>query len=231
MAAAGAADPAGRFGLISDSIGGSTTDRCPSCGFGLATTPKANRKCPACREWIKVRVQNGQTRLLKTDDAFVFDAEANSYWERRRWIQKAEPWGVDEASFVAIEAELGRKGVGYGPRDAWWVAANRAALTAAAGEDWRLAGSAYWEMAQVLCDETDQETMPRQAVHLKREASKAEMRTYGSEVRVSTSGCACDPCSRDTGARATADELAAPRIPHADCEAGCCSCTYMPVLR
>jgi hypothetical protein len=170
---------------------------------------------------------------LREEDLLAFETW-NDAWGNARaregWIAKARQFGVGEAGFVAIEAELGGS---YQPRDVFRAAANRAVLEMIRRKDWASLAAAYSTLALEEYREANVDQAPEQVVTLLRESAKAELRSYlASGIRrAEISPCACAVCSRSPKRPVPiGEELETPHIPHANCREGYCSCDYQPVV-
>lgn len=207
-------------------------ETCPHCDTPFDPLPKAKKRCPACGRTVWVRSgPDGRRYILREEELTAHEDGWASYHERRAWIAQAEPF-IDERGFEAIERDLATKDPGYTPRDVYWVAANRAIVTIIASGDWQTINEAYFRMARAAHEEADEpEVMTDRSVLLMREANRAQLRArvrseFGNRVEIFAESC--QRCQRDD--RMQLDprrELDAPRIPHADCENGWCTCEYV----
>jgi hypothetical protein len=208
---------------------------CPYCGVALESLPKAKKKCPACGQPIWVRAgPDGFTYLLQDGDRPVLERAWAEYRAEETWTKKALGF-VDEAGLAAARRNLEAHGSGYTARDVYWSVARLAALEAIRQGDWRAAHDAYLSMAWAAYEESDQDDAPRRALDLMREANLAMLREYlrdeATADRVEILGCGCDACKvGGSGAILMRDELTRPRIPHAGCAEGFCTCSYAAVV-
>ena len=211
-----------------------TRAACPYCGVVLDPPPKANRKCPDCREQLVVRTQQGTKLVFTPDDAARFDAERERGYREREVRRRADGLGITDHDWQQTEQRLQVKfGSKPSPGDTYWSLANRAVNNAASDGDWQQVSMIYRQMALHLRSEG------RGFLHLLRECLRASIRSdlaqhqavYGEALtHFRVLGCRgdCDPCAPDTDAVYPVGQLMADDgpVPH-DCDF--CACAVIPV--
>lgn len=198
---------------------------CPHCGVVLDPPPKANRKCPECREPIKVRTRNGEKLVFTPEGANAYDRK-----RQEEFAYNAARRRADALGFSDTEAEWERmrhaKAEQFGQEasggDIFWALANEAAMNAAQAGDWHAAGMAYFQMGLHLQDEG------RDFYNVRREAARCFVRHELQQARESgfdqpqfrILGVSGDDgrqlCAADNGRTVTVEELLSdePPIPH-----------------
>jgi hypothetical protein len=121
--------------------------------------------------------------------------------------------------------DLAGRGRSSRARDAFWTAANRAILEAIVSRDLIRLARLYGAQSAILHAEG------RQFLRLLAEAYRSDLGSIDPEL-VSILAKDCDVCALDDGLRLpSADELADPRLPHAGCQRGQCTCLYTHEMR
>lgn len=202
--------------------------RCPSCAVQLDRLPRTREACPACDEPIWVgTAPDGRINLLRETDLAEHAGRWAAHHRRARWIAAAAPF-ADEDAFFVLEADLREAGEPHTPRDVYRAATERALPAILASGRWDLVAEAYRSMALTEFEQGDEPDRVARALSLAREAATADLRRY-PEGRVATAGCDCPVCVADTASIEVAQELAAQRLPHAECATGWCGCDYRPI--
>lgn len=149
---------------------------CPHCGVVLDPPPKANRKCPDCRDPIVVRTRDGNKLLFTPDGADAYDRQRKAEHDRNDARRKAEAIGATDDDWDRMEAELtGRFGQVPSGGDVFWALANKAVMEEAEAGEWQRAGMVYFQMGLHMQREG------RKFHHLRQEA----MRCFVREARQS----------------------------------------------
>jgi hypothetical protein len=195
---------------------------CPYCAHELDPLPKARKRCPGCRQPIYARMgPDGITYLLQVADLPILDQAWAEHHEARKYRAKVAALGVD---FDAHEVEMLRREARYSARDVWWSAVDDYIQAALARRDWLAAQAGYFDHARDLADHGEPWA----------DAARAGFRMelqhlLGVVDSIDIFACRCSVCQLDAGRRLSlAAELAAPTLPHADCEEGWCACAYLP---
>jgi hypothetical protein len=164
---------------------------------------------------------DGITYLLQVADLPVLDQAWAEYHEAKDYRAKVAALGVD---FDAHEAEMHRREARYPARDVWWSAVNDSILAALGREDWFAAQAGYFAHARDLADHG------QPWAEVARAGFTMELQQLlGVVESTDIFACNCGVCQLDAGRRLlVATELAAPTLPHVDCEEGWCACTYLP---
>lgn len=140
---------------------------------------------------------------------------------RREYIEQTAALGVD---FAELESELRASDVAYTGRDVWWSASRTSLAGALSRGDWAEARRTYFAQALDLADHGQ----PWAATA--REGFGAMLRGFAGPTGAEIRACSCRVCRPDDGRSLdVAAELAAPRLPHEECEEGWCACEYIPV--
>jgi len=195
---------------------------CPYCSIELDPPPKAKRRCPGCGEPIYARMgPDGFTYLLQVADLPELDRIWAEHREAGLYRAKVAALGID---FDALEAEMQARDARHTARDVWWEAVSEHLLGALASADWFSAQVGYFDRARDLADHG------QPWAEVARAGFRMELRHYLADVdAVDVLACRCRVCQVDAGRRLLiAAELPAPRLPHADCEEGWCTCDYLP---
>ncbi len=218
-----------------------TSVACPSCAVVLDPPPDHSRLCPRCRRPIVVRHVEGRTVYLTEAAVEIFEAERQreldeQRWarERRRWLQLAQLTGVpaDRRRHVAA-APLSAASV-QSARRLYLAAAERAVRAARRNRRWDEVAQIRRRQAAALYSEIGATPPPAdEIVALYREGVGATLRKIAEVSRSAelvAAGC-CSACRADNErVFRIADELRTPRLPHAGCPRGLCTCDWWPVV-
>jgi uncharacterized Zn finger protein (UPF0148 family) len=215
---------------------------CPNCGVTLDPPPDHTRLCPRCRRRIVVRHSESRAIYLTEAAVEVFEAERQreideQTWtrERRRWLYLARSAGAPadrrrRAAAAPLTAEAVRSS-----RTLYMVAAERAVRAARRDKRWDDVARIRRRQAAALFEEAGSSPPPAdEIVALHREGVAATLRALAAVSReAELVGASCCPACRADNERIfrIADELRTPRLPHAGCPRGFCSCDWWPALR
>jgi hypothetical protein len=215
---------------------------CPNCGVVLDPPPDHTRLCPRCRCRIVVRHSDGRAIYLTQAAVEVFEAERQrgievQTWtrERRRWLHLARLAGApaDRQRHLA-DAPLTAAAV-QSSRTLYLVAAERAVRAARRDKRWDDVARIRRRQAAAIFEEAGGSLPPAdEIVALHREGVAATLRALEAVSReAELVGASCCPACRADNERIfrIADELRTPRLPHAGCPRGICTCDWWPVLR
>ena len=215
---------------------------CPSCGVALDPPPEHTRLCPRCRHRIVVRHSEGRPIYLTEAAVEVFESERQreideQTWtrERRRWLHLAQRAGApaDRRRRIAT-APLTAAAV-ESSRTLYLVAAERAVRAARRDKRWDEVAQIRRRQAAALFMEAGGNPPPAdEIVALHREGVAATLRALAAVSRdAELVGASCCRACRADDERIfrIADELRTPRLPHASCPRGLCTCDWWPVVR
>ena len=201
---------------------------CPHCGVILDRAPRANRKCPECREPIVVRTRDGAKLPFTPAGAEACDRQREREVAANKARRHANNIGVDDREWERAVTELQeRHGRTPSAGDVFWSLANRAINDAMGETDWHRMQMVYFEMALHLKDEG------RPFLDLRRESLRCAVRRHvveaarfgPGEPTLEVLGCRpdCEVCEPDAGRTFHASELLADDapVPH-DCD--WCAC-------
>lgn len=214
---------------------------CPSCAVVLDPPPDHSRLCPRCRRPIVVRHVEGRTVYLTEAAVEVFEAERQreldeTRWahERRSWLQLAQVTGVaaDRRRHVAA-APLTAASV-RSARRLYLAAVERAVRAARRNKRWdEVAQIRRRQAAALYAEAGSTPPPPDEIVALHREGVAATLRKIAQvsrEAELVAARC-CPACRADNGRVCRiSDELRTPRLPHAGCPHGLCTCDWWPVV-
>ena len=153
---------------------------CPHCGVVLDPPPKANRKCPDCREPIKVRTRDGAKLVFTPEGAVEYDRKRQAEFAYNAARRRADALGLSDTEAEwertrRAKSEQFRQEPSGG--DIFWSLANETALEAAKSGDWHRAGMAYFQMGLHLKEEG------RDFYTVRREASRCFVRHDVNQAR------------------------------------------------
>lgn len=204
---------------------------CPHCGVVLDPPPKANRKCPECREPLVVRTRDGNKLVFTPDGAADYDRQLKQEHDRNAARRKAEAIGASDADWDRVEAELAER---FGGRpsggDVFWSLANKATMDAAQEGEWHQAGMVYFQMGLHLQREGREFHRVRQEAMrcFVRDAlqSAAQLGYDQPVLRVYGVQDERGVCAADDGRTFLADELLVddPPVPHRYDDGTWCPC-------
>jgi hypothetical protein len=215
---------------------------CPNCGVALDPPPEHTRRCPRCRRQIVVRHAEGRAIYLTEAAVEVFEAERQREIDEQTWTRERHRW-LQLARLSGAPAE-GRRRVAGAPltaasvmaaRTLYLVAAERAVRAARRGKRWDEVAQIRRRQAAALFMEAGGHPPPAdEIVALHREGVAATLRKIAEvsrEAELVGASC-CRACRADNGRiLRIADELRTPRLPHAGCPRGLCTCDWWPVVR
>jgi len=215
---------------------------CPNCGVALDPPPEHTRLCPRCRRRVVVRHFEGRAIYLTEAAVKVFESERQreideQTWtrERRRWLQLARLAGAPADHRRRVAAAPLTAAAVESSRTLYLVAADRAVRAARRGKRWDEVARIRRRQAAALFEEAGGSPPPAdEIVTLHREAAAATLRALaGTSREAELVGASCCPACRADDERIfrIADELRTPRLPHAGCPRGLCSCDWWPALR
>ena len=210
---------------------------CPYCAKVLEPAPTTSRRCERCRQRIIVkRVE--KTVVYLTEAALpVFEAELRRgkhsvVWarERDRWLRLASTAGAPAGRQSQLAAARLSEEVVAAARTLYVTTVDRAFRTARRDRDWEEASRLRRDKAAVLYRVAGSPTPPpADVIATFREGVAAELRGVAEISRDAelVSARCCDACRADDGRIVRiAQELRAPRLPHAGCPKGLCRCHW-----
>lgn len=207
---------------------------CPHCGVVLDPPPKANRKCPECREPIVVRTRDGNKLLFTPDGADDYDRQLKRQHDRNAARRKAEAIGVTDAEWDRVEAQLAER-FGQTPSggDVFWSLANQATMDAIQAGEWHRAGMVYFQMGLHLQREgRDFHRLRQEAMRCSvRDALQSASRIGYEQPVLRIYGPQDDRnlCAADGGQTFSAEQLLSedPPVPHYYEDGKWCPCTVI----
>jgi hypothetical protein len=210
---------------------------CPYCAMQLEPPPTSSRSCPRCRHRIVVKRIEGRVIYLTEAAVAFFEAErrriagaARFTRERARWLKLAAAAGAPpERAARLVAAQLSEETVDAA-RALYMTTVERAFRAAKRERRWDDASRIRREQAMALFRVPGSGTIPSEAVvTLHRKGVSAELRglaEIAKEAELVSAAC-CDACRADDGRIVRiAQELLAPRLPHAGCPKGLCRCRW-----
>ncbi len=242
-------DRAGRSGTRRDPAAGASpapratrpplvaAPSCPYCAVLLDPPPTASRRCARCRQHIVVKRVDGRLAFLTEAAVAVFEAErqkeaaaARLGPQRERWLRLAATAGATPSRFRRLAAVPVSDEVVEAARDLYMTTVEQAFLAARRERRWEDAAEIRRGQALAVHRLAGSPIPPSEdVVALCREgvASQLEgLAEIAREAELVGSDC-CDPCRDGSGqAFSIAEELAAPRLPHAGCPKGLCRCGW-----
>ncbi|HEX7473885.1 MAG TPA: hypothetical protein VF323_12440, partial [Candidatus Limnocylindrales bacterium] len=213
------------------------TAHCPYCAKILEPAPTTSRRCDGCRQRIIVK-RVGTAAVYLTEAALpVFEGERrrvrNSVrWtrERDRWLRLASTAGAPAARQAQLAAARLSEDVVAAARTLYLTTVDRAFRAARRDRDWDEASRLRRDKAAVLYRVAGSPTPPpADIVAIFREGVVAELRGVAEisrDAELVGARC-CDTCRADDRLIVRiAQELRAPRLPHAGCPKGLCRCHW-----
>jgi DNA-directed RNA polymerase subunit RPC12/RpoP len=210
---------------------------CPYCAMQLEPPPTSSRSCPRCRHRIVVKRIEGRVVYLTEAAVAFFEAErrriagaARFTRERARWLKLAAAAGAPpERAARLVAAQLSEETVDAA-RALYMTTVERAFRSAKRERRWDDASRIRREQAMALFRVPGSGSIPSEAlVTLHREGVAAELRglaEIAKEAELVSAAC-CDACRADDGRIVRiAQELLAPRLPHAGCIKSLCRCRW-----
>jgi hypothetical protein len=203
----------------------------------LDPPPTASRRCARCRQHIVVKRVDGRLAFLTEAAVAVFEAErqkeaaaARLGPQRERWLRLAATAGATPSRFRRLAAVPVSDEVVEAARDLYMTTVEQAFLAARRERRWEDAAEIRRGQALAVHRLAGSPIPPSEdVVALCREgvASQLEgLAEIAREAELVGSDC-CDPCRNGSGqAFSIAEELAAPRLPHAGCPKGLCRCGW-----
>ena len=218
-----------------------TSVACPNCAAVLDPPPDHSRLCPRCRRPIVVRHVEGRTVYLTEAAVDVFEAERQRELDEKRWAHERRSW-LQLAQLTGVPAER-RRHVAAAPltaasvqsaRRLYMTAAERAVRAARRNRRWDEVAQIRRRQAAALYAEAGATPPPAdEVVALHREGVTATLRKIAEvsrEAELVAASC-CRACrADDERVFRVADELRTPRLPHAGCPRGLCTCDWWPVV-
>ncbi len=218
-----------------------TSVACPNCGIALDPPPDHTRRCPRCRRQIVVRHSDGRAIYLTAAAVEVFEAEREheieeQLWarERRRWLQLAQRVGAPPERRRRLAAAALTAASVTASRSLYLAAAEHAVRAARRDKRWAELAQIRRRQATALHEEAGAHLPPSdEIVALYREGVAATLRKLAQVSRdAELVGASCCQACRADNERIfrIADELRTPRLPHAGCPRGLCTCDWWPTL-
>ncbi|HEY5496163.1 MAG TPA: hypothetical protein VIK16_05845 [Candidatus Limnocylindrales bacterium] len=215
---------------------------CPNCGVALDPPPEHTRLCPRCRRRIVVRHSEGRAIYLTETAVEVFESERQREIDEQTWTRERRHW-LHLAQLAGTPADRRRR-VAAAPltaaavessRTLYLVAADRAVRAARRAKRWDEVAQIRRRQAAALFKEAGGNPPPAdEIVALHREGVAATLRALAAVSReAELVGASCCRACRADDERIfrIADELRTPRLPHAGCTRGLCTCDWWPALR
>jgi hypothetical protein len=218
-----------------------TSVACPNCGVALDPPPDHTRRCPDCRRSVVVRHVEGRTVYLTEAAVEVFEAERQHEIDEQRWTRERLAW-LQLAQRVGAPAERRHRLMAapmteasvVASRDLYLAAAERAVRAARRDRRWSEVAQIRRRQATALHEDAGAHLPPPdEIVALYREGVTATLRNLSLVSRdAELVGAACCQACRADNERIfrITDELRAPRLPHAGCPRGLCTCDWWPAL-
>lgn len=188
-----------------------------------------------------VRRTEGRVIYLTEAAVEIFEAERDRdaqtvAWEKERhdWLQLARLIGVPEDRRRAIaERPIGAQSV-KAARTIYLTTVEREVKAARRDKRWEDVARMRRRQAAALFEESGGSIPPDPDVlemyHEGMEATLRELATLSKEAELVGSTC-CRACRADNErVFRIADELRTPRLPHADCPRGLCTCDWWPAV-
>ncbi len=217
------------------------TATCPNCAVVLDPPPDHSRLCPRCRRPIVVRHVEGRTAYLTEAAVAIFEAERQREHDEKRWAHERRSW-LQLAQLTGVPADR-RRHVAAAPLSAasvqsarrlYLAAAERAVRAARHNRRWDEVAQIRRRQAAALYAEAGATPPPAdEIVALHREGVAATLRKIAEVSRRAELVAArcCLTCRADNErVFRIADELRTPRLPHAGCPRGLCTCDWWPVV-
>ena len=218
-----------------------TSVACPNCGVALDPPPDHTRRCPRCRRQIVVRHADGRAIYLTQAAVEIFEAARQhdldeEKWtrERRAWLRLAQRVGAPaERRRHLAEAALTAASV-TASRTLYLASAERAVRAARRDKRWAEVAQIRRRQAAALHEELRGRLPPSdEIVALYREGVAATLRKLAQVSRDAelVGAACCQACRADNEhIFRIAEELRTPRLPHAGCPHGLCTCDWWPAL-
>ena len=126
---------------------------CPSCGATLKKIPGAKTKCPACSEYIHVRTDLRNRRVVVTHEQAE---EIDDEWSRVNgtWDQRSASKERVEESRAALKEKFGQD---FSNSDLLWRSGNNDMIEHAKQRQWGLYRNDLYEIADVARRDGDYE--------------------------------------------------------------------------
>ena len=215
---------------------------CPYCGVVLEPPPTSSRLCPRCRHRIIVRHAEGRAIYLTEDAVQVYVAEREreaevEAWthQRRNWLQLARGVSAPADKRKRLETAPLTEATVRSARSLYLITVEHSVRAARREKRWDEVARLRQRQAAALYEEAGGEPPPSEEVlALHREAMNANLRALQAVSReAELVGATCCAACRADDDRIfkIADELRTPRLPHAGCPRGLCSCDWWPVVR
>lgn len=214
---------------------------CPYCGVTLDPPPEHTRLCMSCRRQVVVRHVEGRAVYLTEAAVEVFEAERRreideGTWarDRRHWLQLAQLAGAPAERRGNLAAAPLTAASVRSSRTLYLATAERAVRAARRDKRWAEVAQIRRRQATVLFEEAGGRPPPAdEIIALYQEGVAATLRTIAQVSReAELVGASCCPACRADNERIfrIADELRTPRLPHAGCSRGLCTCDWWPAL-
>ena len=214
---------------------------CPNCGGTLDPPPDHTRRCPHCRRPVVVRHFEGRSIYLTEAAVEVFEAERQHEIDEERWSRERISW-LKLAQRVGAPADRRRRLMAApisdaavrASRDLYLVTAERSVRAARRDKRWAEVALIRRRQAGALFEEAGAQLPPSDEIlALYREGAVATLREISQVTRTAELvGAACCQACRADNERVfrIADEIRTPRLPHAGCPSGLCTCDWWPAL-
>lgn len=210
---------------------------CPYCAKLLDPAPTTSRRCDRCRQRIVLKRIDRRVVYLTEAAVQVFEAERRRAMEAARWTRDRDRWlgfaseaGAPAGRVAQLAAALPSEQVVAGARTLYLTTVERAFRTGRGRRDWDEAARLRRQEAALLYRVAGSPMPPpSDVVAIYQEGLAAELRGIAEISRnaelVSTRCCAA--CRGDDRVVVRiAQELRAPRLPHAGCPKGLCPCHW-----
>ena len=206
---------------------------CPYCFFEFETPPKKSRKCPECKQSIKVSKRDGGL-LLFTNESWIAEKKrrkATSF--KKKWLGTLEYFGVSEADFDQHKKIFSDKnGFKQSDADTFWGFFNATIIQLGKRRDYHDLKMLNFHMARFLYEEG------KDHIRCAKKAAKMELMHYKSDgvtKRVEILSGSCPECKKLEGQSFTISEaLEKMPIPCESCQnqpsaagRGWCVCSYV----
>ena len=218
-----------------------TSVACPNCGVAIDPPPEHTRRCPRCRRQIVVRHSEGRAVYLTEAAVEIFEAERQHEIDQQRWAHERGTW-LQLAQRVGAPADRRRRLAGAAltaasvrtSKTLYLASAERAGRAARRDKRWGEVAQIRRRQAAALHEEAGGNLPPSdEIVALYREGVAATLRKLAQISRdAELVGATCCQACRTDNERTfrIADELRTPRLPHAGCPRGLCTCDWWPAL-
>lgn len=218
-----------------------TSVACPNCGVAIDPPPEHTRRCPRCRHQIVVRHSEGRAVYLTAAAVEVFEAERQHEIDQQRWARERGTW-LQLAQRVGAPADRRRRLADAAltaasvrtSKTLYLVSAERAVRAARRDKRWAEVAQIRRRQAAALHEEAGGNLPPSdEIVALYREgvaATLRELALVSRDAELVGAAC-CQACRADNEhVFRIAAELRTPRLPHAGCPRGLCTCDWWPAL-